>query len=60
MDPDFVHNSFETNSISGLQLNLTEKARDLFDKNFKTLKKQIGSYTRKWSFKKPVITDCQN
>ena len=37
-----------TNSIKYLGITLTKKVKDLFDKNFKSLKKEIEEDTRKW------------
>ena len=37
-----------TNSIKYLGVTLTKEVKDLFDKNFKVLKKEIEEYTRKW------------
>ena len=37
-----------TNSIKYLGVTLTKEVKDLFDKNFKSLKKEIEEDTRKW------------
>ena len=37
-----------TNSIKYLGITLTKEVKDLFDKNFKSLKKEIEEDTRKW------------
>ena len=37
-----------TNSIKYLGITLTKEVKDLFDKNFKVLKKEIEEDTRKW------------
>ena len=37
-----------TNSIKYLGVTLTKQVEDLYDKNFKTLKKEIEEDTRKW------------
>ena len=37
-----------TNSIRYLGVTLTKEVKDLFDKNFKALKKEIEEDTRKW------------
>ena len=37
-----------TNSIKYLGVTLTKEVKDLFDKNFKVLKKEIEEDTRKW------------
>ena len=37
-----------TNSIKYLGVTLTKEVKDLFDKNFKSLKKEIEEETRKW------------
>ena len=37
-----------TNSIKYLGVTLTKEVKDLFDKNFKSLKKEIEENTRKW------------
>ena len=37
-----------TNSIKYLGVTLTKEVKDLFDKNFKVLKKDIEEDTRKW------------
>ena len=37
-----------TNSIKYLGVTLTKEVKDLFDKNFKALKKEIEEDTRKW------------
>ena len=37
-----------TNSIKYLGVTLTNEVKDLFDKNFKSLKKEIEEDTRKW------------
>ena len=37
-----------TNSIKYLGVILTKEVKDLFDKNFKSLKKEIEEDTRKW------------
>ena len=37
-----------TNSIKNLGISLTKEVKDLFDKNFKSLKKEIEEDTRKW------------
>ena len=42
-----LSNSIATNSIKYLQLTLTQEVKDLFDKNVKILKKEIGEDTRK-------------
>ena len=39
-----------TNSIKYLGVTLTKEAKDLFDKNFKSLKKEIEEDTRKWKY----------
>ena len=37
-----------TNSIKYLKITLTKQVEDLYDKNFKSLKKEIEENTRKW------------
>ena len=37
-----------TNSIKYLRVTLTKQVEDLYDKNFKSLKKEIEEDTRKW------------
>ena len=37
-----------TNCIKYLRVTLTEQVEDLYDKNFKSLKKEIEEDTRKW------------
>ena len=37
-----------TNSIKYLEVTLTKEVKDLFDKNFKDLKKEIEEDTIKW------------
>ena len=37
-----------TNSIKYLGITLSKEVKDLFDKNFKSLKKDIEEDTRKW------------
>ena len=37
-----------TNSIKYLGVTLTKQVEDLYDKNFKSLKKEIEEDTRKW------------
>ena len=37
-----------TNSIKYLGVTLTKEVKDLFDKNFKSLRKEIEENTRKW------------
>ena len=37
-----------TNNIKYLGVTLTKEVKDLFDKNFKALKKEIEEDTRKW------------
>ena len=37
-----------TNSIKYLVVTLTKKVKDLFDKNFQCLKKEIEENTKKW------------
>ena len=37
-----------TNSIKYLAITLTKQVEDLYDKNFKTLKKNVEEDTRKW------------
>ena len=37
-----------TNCIKYLGVTLTKHVKDLYDKNFKTLKKQIEEYLKKW------------
>ena len=37
-----------TNNIKYLGVKLTKEVKDLFDKNFKSLKKEIEEDTRKW------------
>ena len=37
-----------TNNIKYLGITLTKEVKDLFDKNFKPLKKEIEEDTRKW------------
>ena len=37
-----------TNNIKYLGVTLTKEVKDLFDKNFKALKKEIEENTRKW------------
>ena len=37
-----------TNSVKYLGVTLTKEVKDLFDKNFKVLKKEIEEDTRKW------------
>ena len=36
------------NSIKYLGVTLTKELKDLYDKNFKSLKKDIEEYIRKW------------
>ena len=36
------------NSIKYLDVTLTKELKDLYDKNFKSLKKDIEEYIRKW------------
>ena len=45
-----------TNSIKYLGVTLTKKVKDLFDKNFKALKKEIEEDTRKWK-NLPILLD---
>ena len=40
--------STSTNSIKCLEVTLTKEVKDLFDKNFKVLKKEIDEDTRTW------------
>ena len=47
-----------TNSIKYLGVILTKEVKDLFDKNFKSLKKEIEEDTRKW--KDPLLLDWEN
>ena len=37
-----------TNNIKYLEVTLTKEVKDLFNKNFKSLKKEIEEYNRKW------------
>jgi hypothetical protein len=37
-----------TNSIKYLGVTLTKEAKDLYDKNFKSMKKEIEEYLRRW------------
>jgi ribosomal protein S13 len=37
-----------TNDIKYLGMTLTKKMKDLYDKNFKSLKKEIKDYLRRW------------
>jgi hypothetical protein len=37
-----------TNDIKYLSVTLTKQVKDLYDKNFKSLKKEIEEYLRKW------------
>ena len=45
-----------TNSIKYLGVTLTKEVKDLFDKNFKSLKKEIEEDTRKWE-ESPMLMD---
>ena len=40
--------SIVTNNIKYLGVTLTKDVKDLYDKNFKSLKKEIKEYLRKW------------
>jgi hypothetical protein len=40
--------SIVTNSIIYLGVTLTKEVKDLYDKNFKSLKKEIEEYFRRW------------
>jgi hypothetical protein len=37
-----------TNDIKYLHMTLTKEVKDLYDKNFKSLKKEIEEYLRRW------------
>jgi hypothetical protein len=37
-----------TNNINHLGVTLTKEVKDLYDKNFKSLKKEIEEYLRRW------------
>jgi hypothetical protein len=37
-----------TNNITYFGVTLIKKMKDLYDKNFKTLKKEIKEYLRRW------------
>ena len=37
-----------TDNIKYLDLTLTKQVKDLYDKNFKSLKKEINEYLRRW------------
>jgi hypothetical protein len=39
-----------TNNIKYLGVTLTKKVKDLYDKNFKSLKKEIEEYLRRWKY----------
>ena len=38
------------NNISHLAVTLTKQVKDLYDKNFKSLSKEIEEYLRKWKY----------
>jgi hypothetical protein len=40
--------SIVTNNIKYLDMNLTKEVKDMYDKNFKSLKKEIKEDLRKW------------
>ena len=40
--------SIVTNNIKYLVMTLTKEVKDLYDKNFKSLKKEIEEYLRRW------------
>jgi hypothetical protein len=37
-----------TNNITYLSVTLTKQVKDLYDKNFKSLKKEIKEHLRRW------------
>jgi len=37
------------NNIKYLSMTLTKQVKDLYDKNFKSLKKEIEDYLRRWN-----------
>ena len=43
-----THFSIGTNNIKYVGVTLTKEVKDLYDKNFKSLKKEIEEYHRRW------------
>jgi hypothetical protein len=48
-----------TNNIKYLGVTLTKQVKDLYDNNFKSLKKEI-EYLRKWRERSSMLMDWQN
>jgi hypothetical protein len=48
-----------TNNITYLGVTLTKQAKDFYDKNFKSLKKEIKGDLRRWK-SSPMLMDWQN
>jgi hypothetical protein len=43
-----THFTIVTNNIKYLGVTLTKQVKDLYDKNFKSLKKEIEEHLRRW------------
>jgi hypothetical protein len=51
--------SIVTNNIKYLGMTLTKEVKDLYDKNFKSLKKEIKEDLRRWK-RSPMLMDWQD